>query len=399
MTIKNLWLLLSLLLGMSLPACDSPADDDDSAGDDDDSAGDDDDSAGDDDDSAGDDDADWHALLTYGSWNTDTTLATIALDGLAVSDNALGLAGSDWFTTTADGSPWIIGRTGTDSARRYDGLDFSAPTLEFSTGQGTNPNALAVCDGKIFITRFDSGTGNALAGGDVGIFDLATGGPLGRIDLSSFDPMGHGNPEPSDMVQVGDMLYVGLQRFDRISDPNGWWIADPVGKVVEIDCVTQSVTRDWDVGANPMIKGGPDGMIIVKHDAGVNVVMPAEDTVFDVAIDADLPVGTATVDAAASTLGAMHAVEVNWAANQIWCVDVDEGTSTMLLESDSRVWSLTAAPDGMIWALWVDHWGTTEVTEAAGIGVYDPATCTEMTTEWMTFASPPSELSFHNLGN
>ena len=195
------------------------------------------------------------------------------------------------------------------------------------------------------------------------------------------------------------MLYVGLQRFDRISDPNGYWIADPVGKVVEIDCASQSVTRDWDVGANPMIKAGVDGMIVVKHDAGVNVIMLAEDIVFDTFIDAELPAGTVTVDAAISALGAIHAVEMNWATNEIWCVDLDLGTSTMLLESDSRLWSLTAAPDDMIWALWVDHWGSVDVTEAAGIAIYDPATCTEVTTEWMTFASPPSELSFHNLGN
>jgi hypothetical protein len=390
MTIKNWWLLLSLLLGMSLVACEPATDDDDSADDDDDdSADDDDDSAADDD-----DDAEWHALLTYGAWGSDATLATIAVDGLIVSDGALGLSGSDWLTTSADGSPWLIGRFGTDAARRYDGLDFSAPTLEFSTGPGTNPYALAVCAGKVFIARYDLASDGS-GGGDVGVFDLATGGPLGSVDLSSFDPVGDGNPEPEGLVQIDDMLYVGLQRMDRTGE---WWAADPVGKVVEIDCAGQSVVRDWDVGSNPMIKPAPSDMVLVKHDGGVQLVDPVAGVTFDLMVDATLPAGTVTVDAAGTYLGAIHGVEIDWSTNQLWCVDTETGVSALLGDFDQRLWSLDAAPDGMIWALWLDHWATDPV-EDGGVAVYDPNSCTDVTPEWMSFAADPGSLSFHNIGN
>jgi len=390
MTIKNLWLLLSLLLGMSLVACGPATDDDDSADDDDDSADDDDDSADDDD-----DDDEWHAVVTYGAWGTDATVATIAVDGLTVTDGALGLLGSDWATVSADGSPWLIGRSGTDAVRRYDGLDFSAPTLEFSTGPGTNPQALGVCAGKVFIPRYDVASDDS-GGGDVGVFDLATGGPLGSVDLSSFDPVGDGNPEPTGLVQIDDMLYVGLQRMDRSGE---WWTADPVGKVVEIDCASQTVTRDWDVGTNPVIKAAPSEMVLVKHDGGVQLVDPVADVIFDLMVDATLPSGTATLDAAGTHLGAIHGVEVNSSTNQLWCVDTETGVSTLLGAFDQRLWSLHAAPDGMIWALWLDHWGTTEIVEDGGVAVYDPSSCTDVSPEWMSFASDPGSLSFHNMGN
>jgi hypothetical protein len=260
---------------------------------------------------------------------------------------------------------------------------------------GTNPQALAVCGGKIFVTRYDVAADGS-AGGDVGVFDLTTGGPLGAVDLSSFDPVGDGNPEPGTLVQFGDTLYVGLQRMDRSAE---WWVADPVGKVVEIDCASQSVTANWDVGSNPVIKDADEGMVLVKHDAGVQAIDLSIGVVFDLIDDANLPAGTATVDAAVSILGAIHAVEVDWANNQLWCVDTETAERTLLGDFPQRAWSIHAAPDGLIWVLWLDHWATPEDVEQGGIAVYDPSDCSEVTSTWMSFASDPGSLSFHNVGN
>jgi len=402
--------ILLALLAFGLSACPTPADDDDSAaddddddtvGDDDDSVGDDDDddSAGDDDDSAGDDDdapdTSSYALMTHAPFGGDATLATVDASDNAVSDDILGLSGSDWVIAVADGDPWLLGRS-SDTVRRYSGLDFSAPTLEFSTGGGTNPHALAVCGDRIFVTRYNQNE-DQTAGGDVAIFDLATGGPLGTVDLSSFNPHADGTSEPDAIVQVGDSIYVNLQLLDR---DNGW-AADPSAKLVKIDCATATVTGDWDVGGNPFIASvaSDPTLIQVRHDTGVQLFDTLDGSVEDVVVDTELGEGYNTIEVAFSGSSALLVAEVNWATNEIWCLDVASGALTLLDSVDQRGWSSAVAPDGNVWMLWRDHWSTPDDVEPGGVAIYDPATCSEVTSSWLSFATDPYTITFFEMAN
>ena len=384
MTPSTRWLLLALGLPLALPGCGEPvADDDDSAvADDDDSA------TGDDDDDAP---IAPHALVLHAPFGGDATLATIEIEGGAVTDDVLGLTGSDWGLDVADGSPWLIGRTGSDSVRRYSDLDFSAPILEFSVGANTNPQDLEVCDGKLFVSRFslsDDGT----AGGDVAAFDLATGGPLGRVDLSSYAEGTDGTPEPTDLVARNGALYVALQRLDQ----DNYWTPDPEGRILRIDCADLTVNGEFTVGPNPVLHALAEygTEIIVKTDLGLEIFDFAAGTVTPGLDEADMGAGYDLVDAAFGPQGAIMAFEVDWATNELWCMGTTDPTPVLLDSFPQRNWGLHVDPNGMIWSLWRDHWATDTEVEPGGVAVYDPATCTEISPQWFSFADDPSDLVF-----
>jgi hypothetical protein len=372
---RKLYLALLPGLAAALIACPS-ADDDDTAVDDAGGAG-------------------WYALVSHAAFGGDATLASIDLSDLTVDDDLLGLSGSDWGLTVADGSPWLIGRFFVDTLRRYDGLDFSAPTLEFSVGAGTNPHDMAVCGERIFVTRYDA-TEDGTGGGDLAMFDLATGGPLGTVDLSGFNPHKDGTPEPDRMVQVGDTLYVALQRFDR--DDN--WVADPVGKLVEVDCTNGTVGSSWDIGRNPWIRSvpGEPTKIEIRHAGGIDVFDTDGATTTQVVVDSALGAEYVSVGIGFSGTNAILVAEVDWSTNEIWCLNLAAGTSTMLASVPQRNWAVTTAPDGNVWVLWRDHWATDSEVEAGGIAIYDPATCTELGEEWIDFDADPADLVFYKQG-
>jgi len=371
MTRKDLFLIPLLTLGLT--ACPPTTDDDDSGG------------GGDDDDAVGNN---LYGIVLHGSFGSDATVTTVDVED-GETEDVLGLTGSDWAVAIADGDPWLIGRSDA-TIRRYAGLDFSAPTLEFSTGAGTNPHDMEVCGDRVFVSRYGL-TEDLSAGGDVAMFDLATGGPLGRVDLSAYNPHGDGTPEPADMVQVDGTVYVSLERLDQ---DNGW-VADPAGKLVAIDCTTGTISADWDIGANSEIGLSDDASVIeIRHAAGVSLFDTGAGAADEAIADADLG---ENYDSLAFTLVgdvALIVAEVNWATNEVWCLDMASGDTTLLTSVPQRGWAANAAPDGTVWVAWIDHWATPDDVEAGGIAIYDPAACTEVGSAWMSFASDPITFAF-----
>jgi hypothetical protein len=337
--------------------------------------------------------SDQRAIVTHAPFGGDTTLASVDRTGYGVSDGLLGLPGSDWLLTVADGDPWLLGRFFLDTVRRYDGLDFSAPTLEFSTGAGTNPHALAVCGDRIYVTRYDL-TEDQTAGGDVAMYSLTTGAPLGTVDLSPWNPHADGTPEPDAMVLSDGSLYVALQRFDRDDS----WTPHPAGVLVEIDCATGAVLEAREVATNPRLSAVPGdaGTLQIGHDRGVDHLDLATGTITEVVVDADLGADVVSLGLAVSGDHALLVVEVDGFTNELWCLDLAAGTRTMLGAVDHRNWGLQTAPDGLVWALWRDHWATDSVVEEGGIAIYDPAACAEVTSDWITFGSDPYTLTFYD---
>ncbi len=352
--------------------------------------------APDDDDDAPPGDGDWHALVVHAPFAGDATVATVSHPDGAVADDLLGLAGSDWMFASDGGAVWLIGRFFIDTVRRYDGLDFAAPALEFSTGPGTNPHGLAICGDRLFVTRYDL-TEDATAGGDVAMFDLATGGYLGRVDLSAYEPHGDGTPEPHDLAVLGETAYVALKQFDR----EAGWVPEPEARVVAIDCATGEVVDDFAVGQDPSVAVDPDGGgVRVSHDGGLDLLDPSTGDVTPLVEGAAFGPDHAYIGAVGDAGGLIAVLEVDGFVNEVWCVDPATGEGSLLTSVENRLWSLRRAPDGGAWALWRDHWASDATVEPGGIAIYDPATCTERTAEdgWLTFASDPYSVAFHEAG-
>ena len=194
------------------------------------------------------------------------------------------------------------------------------------------------------------------------------------------------------MRVVDGLLYVGLQRIDR---PAGW-VPDPVGQIVAIDCLTEDVVDVWDVGANPSLSGSGEHLV-VKHDEGVDLFSTTDGSLTAVVDDAELVGGQTTAGFAATGDSALLVTELDGADSEVWCVDLVDGGRTLLATVPQVAWRTRSAPDGTVWVLWRDHWGTPSVVEPGGIGVYDPATCEEVTDGWIAFDADPYTLGFHEV--
>jgi hypothetical protein len=369
-------LLLSLLGLLTLPLAACTTDDDDAA---------DDDHAADDDDAAD----GFRAVVLHGTFVSDAIVATLDEAGGDLRDDQLALVGSDWALNSTTAGLAVIGRFGTDAVRLYDGLQFGAPALEFSTGSPSNPQAVAVCDGKVFVTRY--GLTDDGAGGDVAIYDLSSGGPLGTVDLSDYLEGTDGTPEPAALLQDGATLYVALQRIDR---DNGW-TPDAVGTVVAIDCTTEAVVDAWDVAGNPSIgfHPGDPTQLLVRGEGALQVLDTVASTVTDVIDEAALGhsilgVGGRGDDLVLVTESAADSV------NHVWCLTAGDWTPTELTTLQARNWGVRTAPDGSVWTLWIDHWATPDDAEAGGLHVIDPTTCSVQTDTLVSLPSDPIDLAF-----
>jgi len=344
-----------LALAATLVACD-PANDDDSAA----------------------PEGSFAAVVLQGPFSGDATLLGMDPDGAALDVDPVGLAGTDWALGGGSEDFWLIGRLGSDVVRRYEWPTTSAPALEFAAGTPTNPQVALECGGRIFVTRY--GLGVQGGGGDVAVFDL-DGGAQGRVDLSAFHEGDDGTPEPSSMVERDGVLYVGLQRLDR----NAGWVADPVGKVVAIDCETEAITGSWDAPSNLEVFVADEeiyalgGGVLTRFDGSAFVASSILDA---------LPSSPIALAAAAD--GWVVVTETEQGANTVWCVD-PAGQVTELESPDTRAWTAAVDPAGRAWVGFRDHWITGDV-EPGGIGIYDPVTCVRE--QWIATESDPIDIAF-----
>ena len=159
---------------------------------------------------------------------------------------------SDAVARSFDDKIYIINRFGADNILVLDRGDLRTPLLQFSVGNGSNPQDIEVLsDTKAYVT----GLGRA----DVAIFNPQDGAELGSIDLSAFAD-DDGLPELAQMVQVGSRIYVLAQRLVNFA---------PVGTsyLVVIDSDTDTVV-DMDastdgVQAIELAAPNPNGIVAV----------------------------------------------------------------------------------------------------------------------------------------
>ena len=162
------------------------------------------------------------------------------------------------------GRVYIVNRLGQDNILVLDAMDLRAPLTQFSVGNGTNPHDIEiVAPDKAYVTRYDAAS--------LLIVNPQNGEELGEIDLSAFADA-DGLPEVSQIVRVGDRLYLSCQRLDR----NGGWGPTDVSYLIVVDIATDTLV-DVDPDAEgvqgiALSVANPNSMAVVGEQIAVGVV-------------------------------------------------------------------------------------------------------------------------------
>ena len=143
----------------------------------------------------------------------------------------------------SSGGDWVfqLNRLGMDSIRVYEPGQWSAPLVEFSTGDSSNPHDAVFCDNQIVVSLY--------AESHIALFEPTTGVQIDTIDLTQWAD-DDGSPEASSMVLLGDHIYVALQQF------SDWESAS--GTVLQIDCSTLEILNEWATGPSPSLTAIPE---------------------------------------------------------------------------------------------------------------------------------------------
>jgi hypothetical protein len=219
-------------------------------------------------------------FIITGDFNTGST-AFLAPDALTADINLLTVHG-DAVARAFDGKVYVVNRLGADNILVLDQSDLRTPLIQFSVGNGSNPQDIEVVSAaKAYVT--------GLARADVAIFNPQDGSELGSIDLSAFAD-GDGLPELTQMAQAGSFLYVLAQRLENFAPVD-------VSYLVVIDTNTDSVI-DMDantdgVQAVVLAAPNPNGIVVVGSKLIVSQVSAFLDRsggieVFELAADGAL---------------------------------------------------------------------------------------------------------------
>ncbi|NOY45394.1 MAG: hypothetical protein GXP50_08085 [Deltaproteobacteria bacterium] len=193
--------------------------------------------------------------------------ATIDLDTLAAQTfQGSGIVESDNAVTTYGGKIYVINRYGFDNITVLDPSDLTTPQTQFSTGNGTNPHAMAfVSETKAYVSLY--GADSLL------IVNPTTGDELGRVDLSGFADA-DGIPEASAMAMVNGKLFVAVQRLDRDS----WFAPTDASYLVVIDAVTDEIV-DTDPSTpdttDPIVLTGTNPQFL-RYDEALGKIVVSE---------------------------------------------------------------------------------------------------------------------------
>ena len=361
-----------------LPACDPKVADDSGTGDSDADADTDTDSDTDaDTDTDTDTDTDADADVNYAlvATTTDYTvgaLATISKDGL-LTDNVAPIS-SDAAVRAVAGRVYVMNRSSENTVQRFEGMDFSAPTLEFSTGDGSNPHDVAECGGAIVVSLFAE---DALM-----VVDPTTGLQTDSVDLSAFNDS-DGSPEPDGMyVAPNGYLYLAMSQLESYVS------ADGSGTIAKIDCSSWQVVEFWDVGPSPFFQVDSTNPALLAVTGGnyYNSDYSGPDldgalSYFDTTDDS-----FTTTEITEASLG-MNLGAVNGTPDGYRITTLDDGYtwsllciapdgSTMMSDvGEAYIGSMESTPDGKVWASIGAGYGM-GTPPTTGFTPLDPVACT-----------------------
>lgn len=339
-------------------------------------------------------------VVDINTWDIEVTPRTTLGDPKVFVDT--------WLDETTDPNRRVevvfqVDRSGSDTIRVFwpdpltSEIDWSAPFVEFSVGDGANVQDVEVCDNKLFVTMYDRDY--------IGIYSLLDGALFDTIDLSSYNDA-DGFPEAASLVESDLKLYVALEMLDRST-----WQPSGPGKIVEINCPGRNTIREWDTGPSPSIYFYPLNPTKLVVRTGMYT-----DESGTIALDGGLQL----LDMNANTMGDMKVTEEEIGANitdfsahagqggaaawitsdenyesAIYCTNLnsfnpngpyEQGLGYFAdLETDWQKWAWVAVQAG-----WADPTGP------EGLMVFDLATCTNMTsTGLLETQLPPYALAVY----
>lgn len=317
-------------------------------------------------------------------------VATVASDystgQVATLDVTTGVVADALFPTTSDpivevdgGRVFLLDRSAENTVRMYEPGDWSAPLVEFSTGDGSNPQDVALCGDVLVVTM--------LAADHLGLWDATTGLARGTIDLSAWDD-GDGTPEADGITTGPDgALYVTLNQYDTSVTP--WSSASGTGTILKIGCDTLQVAESWTVGPNPGLSA---------HPLDPTKLLLRTGDYYDPDYSAKLDGALATFDPATGDVSAPHMTEEAFGYNLssvvgnvdgkailvaddayswgVWCLDLATWTATATPAADSFIGDAVATPDGKVWVGYRPGYAGNGDPVVEGLVAWDPATCT-----------------------
>lgn len=171
--------------------------------------------------------ADDLAVLTTTDYSSGS-LASVNLSSLQAQVNLLNIH-SDAIVRTYQGKVYVVNRLGQDNVVVLDPADLTHPLLQFSVGNGSNPQDIAFASpSKAYVARL--GSPRLL------VVNPATGDSTGSIDLS-FAADADGEPEAALLATYDGRLYVTCQRLNE----NAYFAPTDYSEVVVVDMATDTV--------------------------------------------------------------------------------------------------------------------------------------------------------------
>jgi hypothetical protein len=303
-----------------------------------------------------------------------TTLSNdYAVGSLSIASQETWEVASDVASTHADavvswsgGAVWVINRLRMDTVRRYELGAWTAPELEVSVVEGSNPHDARVCGERLYVSLYERD--------HLLVLDPHTGEELGRVDLAG-EADADGLPEASDLVVVGERLYVGLQRMRR----DAGWVADAEGRVVEVDCTSGEIGRVWAVGPNPSLRVAGEQLYVVSA-AGLQRI--ALEGAAEVELVTGPPSSGAWVDGDVSEAGVGMLIARRGSEHVLACVDLGTGAVVEAERLSNFLSSVRLSADGEAWVAARQGWEDPSLL--GGLIVYDAVACESLTGEdWL----------------
>lgn len=197
-----------------------------------------------------------HAQASY-LFATTTDFSTgcashVSLEPPRMTQSCVELLSSDPVARWAFGKIYVVNRFGFDNIQILNPAANFATEFQFSVGNGTNPQDIAVISPtKAYVSR--------LASASVLIVNPANGATLGAISLAAFAD-GDGLPEAHKMLLYGDRVLLSLQRLDNFAPTDSAF-------VVAIDA-----TADTLLDADPALVG-TQGILLTGTNPNTDLVL------------------------------------------------------------------------------------------------------------------------------
>jgi hypothetical protein len=289
------------------------------------------------------------------------SLSTVSTADWSVSSD-LASTHSDAVVSWSGGALWVINRLRMDTVRRYTAGTWSRPMWEVSTGEGSNPHDVAVCDDKAVVSLY--------AEDHLLVLNAEDGAVIGRVDLSD-EADEDGLPEASGLVVIGGRLFVGVQRMRR---DLGWQPSEH-GLVLELDCGSLEIVDRWLVGPNPVLVADEAvGTLLALTEWGVEQVVLEEpgETVLRVAS----PGGGVWSDGGIAGDMGMLISRVG-SEHTLACLDLIDWSIVPMDRVANYLPSVVVTDAGEAWIAARRGWE--DPTEAGGLLVVDTVACTSLT--------------------